>query len=194
MRFFVVAALIAAVSVVTGGFVGADEGGSAPTGTKTTVKETSLGKIEDNIGIVISPDARRFACVVKRDKKEMVVVDGKGGKAYRFVLDLKYSPDSSHLAYWASTGEKHIFVFDGKESEAYDGYRGLIEFSPDSKHFAYVRCNGGKYRLIVDGQECGGDYDDSPEEAPVVFDSPTKCHVILKKKGEPFLVEAAIKE
>jgi hypothetical protein len=56
---------------------------------------------------------------------------------------------------------------------------------------AYFAREGGKYVIVVDGLECG-DYATVVPGANVVFDSPTKCHLVVRKDEDLYLAETEI--
>ncbi len=70
-------------------------------------------------------------------------------------------------------------------------------FSPDSKHLAYVAKSGDHALLVVDGVESSARFNGLPENTEIVFDSPTKLHVITQRLPGPefaFLTEVEIKD
>ena len=68
---------------------------------KLIVKETSLGKIPPGMAVkelVVSPDRRHVALVVKRGERERVVVDGVEGKGYKYIKQRKYAPRAARAS------------------------------------------------------------------------------------------------
>lgn len=104
-------------------------------------KEESLGKLPSGADIYsLTTDAsfKRLAYVVKRDGKELAVVNGVEGKEYDKVAEkneMYFSPDGKRLAYVAKRGEKKLAVVDGVEGKEYDYIYDLFNpvFSPDSQ-------------------------------------------------------------
>lgn len=153
-----------------------------------------------------SADSERLIYVAS-DGGWTVVVDGTEGKKYNTVGNLIFSPDMKRIAYQA--GERAVVV-DGVEGKQYGGINGLV-FGPDFNHLAYVASAGaGNACIVVDGQEIGqytgalscpgtaATYSGYKriDSAPVflIFDSPTRCHAIMRRGDEAFLVEVTVGE
>jgi WD40 repeat protein len=150
-----------------------------------SVKETVVAKIPMGgqfEALEVSGDLSRAIYVVKRGKKEVVVLDGQESKAYDAVLAkieddyyggyadefgvprvsppvesaaefrFAFSPDSKRVAYAAKEGKSWFVVVDGQEGGQYDGVERIL-FSPDSRHIAYVAKKGESATLVVDGKE-----------------------------------------
>ena len=104
----------------------------------------------------ISPDGRRWACVVGREfSKKFLVVDGKAGRTFSNVKvdGGPFSPDSKRIAYRASKMLDWWAVIDADVGEPYRGAVTEIRFSPDSKRTAYVASKeSGKVFVVVDGK------------------------------------------
>lgn len=123
--------------------------------------DVSPGTISGSV--VISPDGKRLAYIVrKEDNKRAVVVDGVEGKLYDSVEPSKpvFSPDSKQLAYIASVGAKasgqtspeQFMVINGVEGKHYAYIWPGIQFSSDGKHMVYAastqNANSGTGRLL----------------------------------------------
>ncbi|MCZ7615102.1 MAG: hypothetical protein M5T52_16565 [Ignavibacteriaceae bacterium] len=88
--------------------------------------------------------------------KSFVVLDGKEGKQYDFIVGTWFSPDGNRLAYPVKSGDKWLVVVDGIEGKSYDDYTaGTLTFSPDGKHFAYLATLSEQFYMIIDGKEEG---------------------------------------
>jgi Tol biopolymer transport system component len=111
----------------------------------------------DPISLIFSPDGRRLAYPVYREKggKEFLVADGKVGAGYKRILrySLRFSPDGNRLAYVAAEGTKQVVVLDGRAGNEYDSIdASSLCFSPNSKHFEYSATNTGKDFVMLDGR------------------------------------------
>ena len=127
--------------------------------------ETYLGSLPaDAEMIVASRDFTRWACVVKRNGKESVMLDGVEGKAYDAIpyhQQLEFSPDGKHFAYVAKLNDKMTVVADGKEGKFYADVEDLFHprYSPDSQHLAYIvnmqpiTFLPERMAMVVDGKE-----------------------------------------
>jgi Tol biopolymer transport system component len=104
-----------------------------------------------------SPDSRRLAYVARRDRKLLVVVDGKEGHEHDGVANqcLVFSPDSQRVGYMAfSFPNKWKMIVNSVGGKQYDCMgEGLPFFSPDSKRLAYVAEQNGKQFVVRDGEE-----------------------------------------
>lgn len=132
--------------------------------------ETSLGKMPADATLAVaSHDFTHWACVVNRNGKKSVMLDGVEGKAYDDIPDhqeLQFSPDGKHLAYIATLKGKMMVVEDGKEGKRYEDIEKLFhpEFSPDSRHLAYIASAPAltlafppeKSFMVLDGKEQKG--------------------------------------
>ncbi len=67
--------------------------------------------------IVFSPDGERFAFVGNDKQKDFAVIDGKEGKHYDKVWEIRFSFDGERVAYNAQSQGREILVLDGKELE-----------------------------------------------------------------------------
>jgi hypothetical protein len=136
-----------------------------------------------------------------------VVLDGTEGDKYNVVSYPLFRPDMKRIAYCAG---ECAAVLDGVKGKQYRAVKGLV-FSPNFKHLAYVAsANEGDACIVVDGQEigqytgyfyCQGTASTYAgykriDNAPVflIFDSLTKCHAVMRRGGEAFLVEVKIGE
>lgn len=126
-------------------------------------REESLGKLlpgADADSLMTDARFKRVAYVVKRNSKELAVVDGVEGKEYDKVAEKKemyFSPDGRRLAYVAKRGQNGLVVVDGVEGKEYAFIYDLFNpvFSPDSKHVAYIAGTGpnSKWFAVLDGVE-----------------------------------------
>ena len=71
--------------------------------------------------MTFSPNSKRFAYGVKKDGKELVVLDGQEGKMYDWVFSPRlFSPDSKYFIYKTRNSEGDLYVFNSTEGEPYD--------------------------------------------------------------------------
>jgi TonB family protein len=108
--------------------------------------------------LIVSPDSRRVAFLVRVANKGAVVIDGKQDKSYdNFVAltfspegirdgTVTFSPDSRRIAYVASRAKKSFVVVDDDEGREYDGIVGsrLVWDSGDALH-----CLAAKGAVLV---------------------------------------------
>ncbi len=100
----------------------------------------------------VSPDARRFAFVVRKGDKQAAVIDGVVGPEYEGqVLCITFSVDSKHVGYTILRDKRERVVIDGVVTAEYD----LVEFSfsPDSKHTTYIVRQDKEGIVFTDGVE-----------------------------------------
>ena len=66
----------------------------------------------------VSPDSQHVAYGVRAEQKQVVIVDGKEGKAYQAIVSgmLRFSPDSKRLAYGVQQDRQSFLVVDDKAS------------------------------------------------------------------------------
>jgi hypothetical protein len=136
--------------------------------TKLAITEVSLGKLPANAvkySMVISPDGRHIAYVVRHDNGKHVVVDGVEGKLYPDIpevrlseagrpSEIRFSPDSKRVAYVASRDKQCFVVVGDVEGKPYEFIKvGGIIFSDDGKRIAYVARREEKEIVVVDGVE-----------------------------------------
>lgn len=105
----------------------------------------------------ISQGQKKVAYVVRKDDKDIVIVDKKAAsKKYPRITYLKFSPNCNRIAFivkkWLGNQEKVIAVVDNKEGKEYDKIRGLI-FSPDSRNVVYWGLVEKKWKLVINGKE-----------------------------------------
>jgi len=141
---------------------------TAVAGEVLVSRETPLGQMPvDAQMIVASPDFAHWACVVKRNGKESVMLDGVEGKAYNAIpyhQQLEFSADGKHLAYVAKSKDRMMVVVDGKEEKSYEHVEDLFHprFSPDGQHLAYIASQPAlgfppvKMFMVLDGKERKG--------------------------------------
>lgn len=84
-----------------------------------------------------------------------VVLNGRSGKPYQTIDNLRVSPDGRRVAYVVPRNGKYSLVVDGQESQSYDDI-GAPVFSPDSRHVACKIMSGGQLHIAVDGKLSNG--------------------------------------
>jgi hypothetical protein len=127
-----------------------------------------VGPFDEEIGSVLRTTPRADGWLVtfevKRDGKQIAVVDGVEGKPYDYVGSIHVSPGGAHTLYAARQGEESFVVLDGREGPKYSNveldYRS--PFSADGRRYAYaasreVAPDSRRY-FVVDGKE-GKSYD-----------------------------------
>jgi len=93
---------------------------------------------------------RSVVYVAKVGEKMHVVYNGKPGKGYDKVFNLRISPNGQIIAYVAELQGKNILVVDGAEGLLYDDI-GAPLFSPDSHHVACKIQAGDQFFILMDG-------------------------------------------
>lgn len=122
---------------------------------KLIIKETSLGKVPDELSSVqTAPDGKHVGYIWPVDGKVAAVIDGKQGETYDEIDwdHIFFSKNGERYAYRAKKAGKLVFVVDGLENEAYEDLGWGPGFSPDSAHSAYLGIRGGKCFLVLDGK------------------------------------------
>jgi hypothetical protein len=88
---------------------------------------TSSAKVEEHVLVtgqqrvlyIISPRGQRFAAIVLRGSRNVVVHDGVDGPRFDQIVGdiggLSFSPDGNRLAYIGRLGQEYVYVVDGKE-------------------------------------------------------------------------------
>jgi hypothetical protein len=118
-----------------------------------------LSEYEDYKSPVFSSDGTRLAYVAAKDKKELVVVDGRPGRVHDRAGDIAFSPNGKRFGYLAMEGKTVFAVVDGQPGRAYPGpVASGFRFSPNGKHVAYAVGNGEKVHIVLDGHD-GLDFD-----------------------------------
>ncbi|HJN18959.1 MAG TPA: hypothetical protein QGH10_25900, partial [Armatimonadota bacterium] len=162
----------------------------------------------DDGKIAVSPDGRRVAYVADKGDMEVLVLDGREGRPYRYISGFSFSPDSRRHAYCAwETGAGNYAVVDGARHGPYDvmdgGSRvdpphhrmyGAPQFTRDSRHVIYAaaRTVQGRlqWRVVIDGKE-GPTFDlgDSRNQVAihVAALSPEPRFAHRAKKGEKWI-------
>ena len=106
---------------------------------------------------VFSPDSKRLAYLVAKDKNTWVaVVDGVEQTPMRSIDLPVFSPESKHLAYPAQKDKNTmVMVVDGAEQGAFRLVGvGVPVFSPDGNRLAYTATKDNNQRVVVvDGVE-----------------------------------------
>jgi len=133
-------------------------------------RETLLARLPAGTSqMVVSPDGRRVAYVVRKGGQSSVVVDGRAQERYDAVRGLVFSPDSRRLAFAAKRQGKWRIVADGIGSRAYADVS-VPRFSPDGTRVVFEASRGaaigvstpwweqekgrgraGSYRVVVNG-------------------------------------------
>ena len=162
--------------------------------------------------LTLGPDSSSIAYAASTKEGWCLVANGvEGGKYPKFhvlnpplLRDLRshtlpgcifFSFDSKHIIYGVTTANnKMLVIVDGIKGKEYDGIGGLV-VSPDSKHVAYTATAGlmtpnCRTFYVVDGTEVG-ELGDMPVTG-LIFDSPTKCHGIVRNGNAAYLIEIEI--
>jgi hypothetical protein len=175
---------IAGVLVLTGFFGAALPNRSSADPTEpgirlesTAVTLAKVGAEDQLFEFVLSPDARRFACIKYPGdglaklrgltNKPVLIVDGKENPGFLEFLEngLVFSPDSKRLAFVASSRnfernslgilQRPVVVsvwIDQARQPADFVSVGRPVFSPDGKRIIYTVSEGEDFRCLVDGQ------------------------------------------
>jgi len=105
--------------------------------------------------IIASPDCRRYAQIIRKGNKNVLIIDGIIQTRPEDIIlrSARFSPDSKALVYSAIKNDKAYLVINGIPGAAYDDVEpGSILFSPNSKHLAFVAKIGQKWGVILDGR------------------------------------------
>ena len=153
--------------------------------------------------LVFSPDGRRLAYSARRDRWQLVVLDGKEGKEYDAVWGSTrarplFSPDSKRLAYGALREFKSYMVVHEADGSVHEfkpphGMPDAPVFSPDSRRLAYRTAYEERetytseyrpncWRVVVDNRE-GNEYRADPMPAGdfgMPLFSPDSKHVVYR--------------
>ncbi len=78
---------------------------------------------------IFSPDSRRMACPVYREKQGRMLLDGQLGPEYPLINYRQFSLDSKHFAYVARQKTAYVLVLDGKVITSTEGYP-VCSFQP----------------------------------------------------------------
>jgi len=95
--------------------------------------------------------------IAKTDNALSAVHNGKAGKSYKNIFNVRISPDGSRVAYVVELDGKYSLVIDGEEGPLYDDI-GSPVFSPDSRHIAYKVQSGDQLHIAVDRMMNGTGY------------------------------------
>lgn len=125
-----------------------------------SVKETPLTTINEYLGtldgvgetLLISPDCRHIALVVKQSGEIGWQIDGEAQKYYSEIGPGQWSPDSKHFAYTVPDGNKWRFLIDGKGSSSFDKV-GFPVWSPDSSKISYIAQQNEKFFIVNDNKK-----------------------------------------
>lgn len=158
---------------------------------------------------LFSPDGQGLAYIGLAKGREYVVRDGKRGKLYDRILDLRFSPDGKRLAYVAArlprdraksrpaTGSadtrvryKVVLVVDGRESQAFDRIVCGPVFSPDGKRVAYAAKQGKTAFAVIDGRK-SRTHDDVPQ---IIFGPKGRRVAYIAERGKKSYVVVDGKE
>jgi hypothetical protein len=108
-------------------------------------------RISAGCPVILSDDGKHFACVVKLDGVERVLVDGVLRDAFsRIHYPLVFSPDGARFAYSAEREEQALLVVDGHANPIANEVLS-VQFSPNARRIACIVRNGQRARAIVDG-------------------------------------------
>lgn len=103
--------------------------------------------------IELAPQGTGVAYIEPFEGKLRVVHNGRAGKAYPEILDLRISSDGRHVAYVVRDPKRGAtLVVDGEERHPY-GENDSHGFSPDGRHHLSTVSRGEVRRLIIDGKE-----------------------------------------
>lgn len=154
-----------------------------------------------------SPDSKHCGFMAELPDETYVVVkdfvEGRAHKEIPWWIPLVFSPDSKHMAYSASEDGKHWFaVINGEVKKYHPGYmKGSIVFTPDSSDIGYLASDNGQWFAIVGGQESDR-FDRAfikegllkfEDITNIIFDSPTKYHLMGLKDNRPVIYEGNLK-
>jgi Tol biopolymer transport system component len=109
-------------------------------------------------GMKFSLNSERWAIVVMKNKKQIVVVDGKEGNPYDKIAPPTFSGDARRFAHTGNRNGKWMMVVNGKEGPAFQA-TGVYLFSPDSQHLYYAFKKDGKWGMMMDDKEGPAIYD-----------------------------------
>jgi Tol biopolymer transport system component len=139
--------------------------------------EGKPGAVFDAIGegtLLFSPDSKHLAYAAQSGGQWCMVLDGKPGRPYEGIAQVKFSPSSQLLAYVAKRQEAEAVITEslvGPALPADGGQRpakpalptegpprsfgriggGTLVFSPGGRHLAYVASSGRGSFVVVDG-------------------------------------------
>jgi Tol biopolymer transport system component len=163
---------------------------------KTAKNEVELCKVSKDApmeSLIVSPDMRSVACVVTKNGKDAVTVNGIRGKEYDGISRgrITYSPDSSHLAYAASDKGDEFAVIDGAEGERYGAVARPV-FSPNSVQVAYLVISRNGCAVVANGKQ--GKFYGAIGEGPIF--SPDSQHVVyvVEENGKSFVVVDGVEQ
>lgn len=129
---------------------------------KTTLLATITDQDKPHTVDSASPDKEAFyvdfsrlgggvVYITKVADSLQVVHNGRAGKPYQAIDNLRISPDGQRIAYVVPLDGKRSLVVDGRNSPLFDDIGSLV-FSPDSRHLAYRATAGEQFRIVVDGK------------------------------------------
>jgi hypothetical protein len=105
--------------------------------------------------VVLSPDGKRFAYGVQKEKggKMVMVVDGAEHAPVDeiFAADMQFGPGGKRFGYRARIGKQVAYVVDGAVQPGADAVGGLT-FSPDGGRYGYAAKVGAEVGVAVDGK------------------------------------------
>ncbi|MBI5725631.1 MAG: hypothetical protein HZA50_16855 [Planctomycetes bacterium] len=106
----------------------------------------------DEKSFTFSPDGSRFACVVVKQEKNLLFLDGREYPLEQKPKSIHFSPDGRAMAMVVPKGDKQQIVIDGKGGKEYDEIA-LITFSPDGAKLAFAAKQGSNWMVVTDGKE-----------------------------------------
>ncbi|MEM9659003.1 MAG: tetratricopeptide repeat protein, partial [Planctomycetota bacterium] len=151
---------------------------------------------------IFSPDGAQVAYIgVTNDEQgkqsaAVVVHNGKPGKTYRWVRNLKFSSDGETLCYFARNEKESVLVVNGEERERFDTVETLV-LSPEGGRLAARGLRKEDDRLldvvVIDGEVVSDHPADlffyaSHEAAPVFSPDGQHCAYFTKQQDWHFLV------
>jgi hypothetical protein len=115
--------------------------------------DKTFGPYPEVESMAFSPDGKRLAIIINRDKRQVVVCDGKESPAFSSV-GFEFSPDSSSLICVARMADEkaHVSLWDGKEI-AWAQWHIDPVFSLDGKRLAWYADNGQIFVLDRDAKD-----------------------------------------
>ncbi|MBI4832795.1 MAG: PD40 domain-containing protein [Candidatus Lindowbacteria bacterium] len=169
---------------------------ATPVGQKDRATEPEDRGVVEN-SLTFSPDGKRFAYVISKGGRNVLVLDGAEAKTHNYqwyssVLSRPvFSSDSKHVAYPAydQQANEYYVVLDGQASKKYRSIKyGSLMFSPDNKHLAYVVEDDDGFVVVA-----GSEGTERGVYSKVIFDSPTRLHYLTRNGRQIYLVSEELR-
>jgi hypothetical protein len=145
----------------------------------------------DGVGMMkFSPDSRRLAVVAGNETQMYLVIDGQQLPAVDVVGAASFSPNSAQLAFVARVGKLHWLYLNQERL----GPATFFSFSPDGKYLGHATL-GPKdetWTVALNGEGYGPAYNGFPTGSQLVWDSPTKCHIVAGREKEMYLLDVEL--